>query len=253
MKQKIKSFGNKILNLMYPKNIKCMFCVDELNHLEYNCTCENCMPTLPFISNPCEKCGSPMNENQHGVCIKCKNRNFFFSQAKSIFEYTDKPLKVVHDVKYNNKKFLIEYMVKYLLDLYATWNVFPDIITCVPLFPTKEKARGYNQSKLMAKIFAEKVNLPFYELTEKVVDTPSQTTLNTLERIENVKNSFSFKDDFKKLIKNKTILIIDDVITTGATTSEISRILCNNGANACYVLSFAHTKLQQLDIETKDN
>lgn len=249
MKQKIKTLRDKILSLMYPKNIKCMFCMDELNQREYNCTCENCLEILTFITNPCGRCGSPMNENQQGVCIKCKKRNFHFINAKSIFEYIDLPKNVVHSVKYNGKKYLIEHMVKYMLDEYGTWNIFPDIVTCVPLFPTREKERGYNQSKIMAEMFAEKTNLLFYELCAKVVNTVSQTELDTNARIENVKDSFVFIDEFKKIIKNKTILIIDDVITTGATTSEISRILKQNGAGACYVMSFAHTKLNQFDVD----
>ena len=106
MKQKIKDFGNKILNLMYPKNIKCMFCAEELNQKSYNCTCENCLEILPFIKHACEKCGSLMNDNQQGVCIKCKRNNFYFTQAKSVFAYDDVVIKVVHGIKYssNNKR-----------------------------------------------------------------------------------------------------------------------------------------------------
>lgn len=250
MKQKIKAFGNKILNLMYPKNIKCMFCAEELNQNAYNCTCENCLQILPFITRPCSRCGSPMNENQQGVCVKCKRRNFNFVQAKSVFEYAELPKKVVHGVKYNENKFHIEHMVKFMVDEYACWNVFPDFITFVPLFPTKEKERGYNQAKVMAENFSSIVGVPCLDLVEKVVDTPSQTSLGTKARIENVKNSFKFNAEFKSKIKNKTILIIDDVITTGATTSEICRVLSENGAGDCFVLSFAHTKLEQFDVET---
>ena len=249
MKQKMKRFANKILDLMYPKNIKCMFCAEELNQFDYNCTCENCLPNLPFISNPCSRCGSPMGENQQGVCLKCKTRNFHFNQAKSVFEYIESPLKVVHNLKYNGKTYLVEYMVKYLLEVYGTWNILPDIITCVPMFPTKEKVRGYNQSKLLAEQFSKIVGVPFVELCSKVVDTVSQTELNTNDRIENVKDSFALKNEHAKLIKNKTILIIDDVITTGATTSEISRVLKQGGAVACYAMSFAHTKLEQIQTE----
>lgn len=245
----MKMFGEKILNLMYPKNIKCMFCADEMNQNSYNCTCEECLNVITFIKNSCDKCGSPMNENQQGVCIKCKKRNFNFVQAKSVFVYEGLPLKVVHNVKYNACKYLVEYMTKYLLDVYSTWNVFPDIVTNVPMFFTKEKERTYNQSKLLAQIFAKQARLPFEELCAKVVDTESQTNLNTLERIENVKDSFAFKPEHFKLIKGKTVLIIDDVITTGATTSEISKVLLESGAKACYVLSFAHTKINQIDYE----
>lgn len=234
---------------MFPSGIKCMFCGDELNQNEYNTTCENCLETLPFITNPCERCGSAMLANQKGVCLKCKNTNYYFTLAKSIFEYTDKPLNVVHNLKYNGSLYLVDYIVKYLTDEYAKWNVFPDFITNVPMFETKERKRGYNQSKLLAEKFAELAKIPFNEFCVKVVDSTSQTELNTKERLKNVLDSFAFKSEYKDLIKNKTILIIDDVITTGATTSEISRILINAGAKECYVLTFAHTKLQKVDFE----
>ncbi len=253
MKQRLTNWGNKILNLIYPKGIKCMFCTGELNNRSYNNTCENCLEKLPFITNACEKCGAAMNDNQHGVCLKCKKRNFDFVQAKSVFEYCDSPLKVVHNLKYNSKTYLVEYMVRYLLDVYATWDMFADFVTCVPMFKLKEKARGYNQSKLLATEFSNQTKIPFVEFCAKVVDTLSQTELNTQQRLENVEDSFAFKPEFKKQIKGKVVLIIDDVITTGATTNEISKVLLNAGAKACYVLSFAHTKLNQLNFETKDN
>ena len=249
MKQKMSKIKEAILNLIYPKNIKCMFCTGELNQNSYNTTCEECLKILPFITKPCERCGSQLKENQQGVCINCKKRNYNFIQARSVFEYVDKPLAVVHNSKYNDKKYLLEYMVKYLLDVYATWNVFADFITCVPMFETKEKARGYNQSKVLAELFAEKVKIPFVEFCAKAVDTPSQTNLNTRERLENVKDSFAFKPEYNKLIKNKVVLIIDDVITTCATTSEVAKTLLEAGAKECYVLSFAHTTLNEITTE----
>lgn len=253
MKQKISKFKDMILDLMFPSGIKCMFCTNELNQNSYNTTCERCLETLPFIKNPCERCGSPMGENQQGVCLRCKSNNLNFVQAKSVFEYSDTPLHVVHNLKYNGKKYLTKYIVKYLLDIYSTWNVFADVVTCVPMFELKEKLRGYNQSKLLAEEFSKLAKIPFYELCAKVIDTPSQTDLNTNERMMNVADSFAFKKEFRKKIKGKTILIIDDVVTTGATTSEISKVLLKAGAKDCFVLSFAHTKLQQIDYEKTED
>lgn len=249
MKQKISKLKDMILNLMFPSGIKCMFCTNELNQNSYNTTCENCLNTLPFIKNPCERCGSALNKNQQGVCFRCKNINYNFTQAKSVFEYNELPLVVAHNLKYNGKKYLTEYMVKYLHDIYATWNLFPDYITNVPMFELKEKVRGYNQSKLLAEEFSKKAKIPFYEFCAKVVDTPSQTELNTKERMENVLDSFAFKPEFKKMVKGKTMLIIDDVLTTCATTSEVAKVLIQAGAKEVFVLSFAHTKLEQTNVE----
>ena len=249
MKQELNKFKEMILNLIYPKNIKCMFCSGELNQNGYNAACEDCLESIPFIENACERCGSSMQKNQTGVCLNCKSRNFYFVQAKSVFEYTAEPLVVVHNLKYNGKKYLAEYMAKWLAETFATWNIFPDIITNVPMFELKEKARGYNQSRLLAEEFSKLVKIPFYELCVKVVDTASQTDLNTKERRENVLDSFAFKREFKKLINGKIILIIDDVVTTGATCSEISKMLTEAKAKECYVLSFAHTYLPQISFE----
>lgn len=238
---------------MYPENIKCIFCAEELNNKEYNCTCEDCLNFLPFITNPCSRCGSQLQEEEVGVCFRCKTKNYYFKQVKSIFEYKDLPLKVVHNFKYNKKKYLAKYMAKYLLDAYGSWDVFADFVTSVPMFNIKEKQRGFNQSKLLAESFAEEAKVPYVDFCEKVVDTPSQTSLNTKERIENVRDSFKIKSENIKLIKDKVILIIDDIVTTGATTSEISRVLLNAGAKECFVMSFAHTVMLPIESEASNN
>ena len=249
MKLKLNKLKEYVSNLMFPNDIKCVFCGEELNQNSHNSTCEECLQNMPFISNPCMRCGSPMNKNQQGVCLKCKSRNLNFIQAKSVFSYDDKPMMVVHKLKYSGKKYLVDSIVQYLSETYGTWNLVADIVTNVPMFPTKEKERGFNQSFLIAKEFSKIVKVPFAELCAKTVDTPSQTTMNTRERLENVKNSFNLKPEFKSQIKNKTILIVDDIITTGATTSEISKVLLENGAKECFVLSFAHTDIDQMQTE----
>ncbi|MBQ9795392.1 MAG: ComF family protein [Clostridia bacterium] len=253
MKQKIKNLSSKILNLIFPENIKCMFCGEELNQNSYNCTCEECLNTLPFISRACSRCGTQLNEEEYGVCFRCKTKNYNFVEAKAVFEYKDLPLQVVHNLKYNNKRYLIKYIVKYLVDFYGRWNLFADYVTYVPMFSKKEKERGFNQAKLMAENFAIQTEIPFINCCEKIKDTRSQTNLNSKERMENIKDCFKFKSEYKKDIKNKTVLIIDDIVTTGATTSELSKVLLSAGASSCYVLSFAHTQLLPMQTETTNN
>lgn len=252
MKIKFTKIKNYLLNLIYPKNIKCIFCNDELNQNEINNTCESCFPSLPFVKNPCEKCGCEMNENQVGVCLKCKRNNFNFEKAISVFVYENELVKVIHGIKYKGKKYLIKPLTKFMLEKFATSNIFVDIVTNIPMHPTKIKERGYNQSLEFAKIFAKEANINHIELCNKTTNTTSQTSLNILERLENVKDSFSLKDNMKRIIKDKSILIIDDVLTTGATTSELAAILLKAGASKCYVLSLASTKLNQITVE-QDN
>ncbi len=245
MQQKITILKDKILNLMYPKNIKCMFCTDELNENSKNCTCENCLNALPFIVNECNKCGVQLSNAEKDICSACKTKNYYFDKAKAVFEFKDLPQEIIHNLKYYGKKYLVEYINNYLVEIFNTWGINVDIVTCVPTFKDKEKERGYNQSQELAKEFAKSVNIKFLDLLDKVVDTKSQTSLNIKERLNNVKDSFKLKTEVKPFIKDKVILVVDDVITTGATTNEVSKMLKDGGANKCFVLTFAHTTLDE--------
>lgn len=235
---------NKVFDLMFPNDIKCIFCGRELNDKVEFCTCDDCFKDLPFIQNACPKCGSKKLFNYFGVCGKCKRNNFVFKQAISTFEYVGKPLELVHRLKYNGAQYLVDHIANFMICNFATSSIFPDLITCVPMHKTKLKIRGYNQSELIAKRVAELSQIKYINLCEKIINTKSQTELDTKDRIKNVENSFAFNKQFKDEIKGKVVLIVDDVITTGATVNEISKVLLKSGAKECYALSFAHTSLK---------
>lgn len=237
----MKSFGNYLKNLLFPKHIKCVFCGNELATDFYNDTCSECKTDLPFITNFCPRCGVTVSNETIGVCEICKTNNYNFTYARSVFEYTNKVVRVVRKLKYHSGRYLAEQMANYMLELYATSSLSADIVTNVPMHIKKFKKRGYNQSTLLAQEFASKIKLTFKELCSCIVNKPSQTSLSFSERKSNVLDTFAFNQEFKEEIKGKTILIIDDVITTGATTSEIAKVLLENGAKVCNVLTFART------------
>lgn len=253
MKNKLREFKNKLIKLIYPNHIKCIFCGDELNQNEYNDTCENCIKHLPFINFYCARCGLPKNEDDTGVCISCKTTNFNFVNAISVFEYKDEILKIIHKFKFSNGKYLFKPMARFMAERFSTENCFIDLVTDVPMFPKRLKERGYNQASLLAKEFSELLNLKYVDCCERIVDNKHQTELNFKQRRENVKDCFSLKSGYKQVIKDKTILIIDDVFTTGATVNEISNILLKHGAKACYVLTLAHTVFKDFEKLTTNN
>ena len=245
MKKFVSKLKDSILNLMFPEDIKCFFCLNELNENSENNTCEKCLNNLPFIHNPCIRCGVNMDKENMPLCMLCKTHNYHFIQARSPFVYDGKPLEVVHKLKYNNMKYLSKHMVKYMGETYGKWGVFADFVTSVPMFKDKEKQRGYNQSTMLAKDFCKLVGLNFLECYVKTKNTESQTTLKVNERFENVKDIFEIIPEVKEQIAGKTILIRDDGITTGATVNEISRVLLEAGAKECFALSFAHASLRK--------
>ncbi len=239
--QKIKNF---IENLIYPNKIKCMFCGDELNGKNSNETCTNCMETLPFIRRACLRCGVSLpDEDEGNVCIHCKKLNYFFDFARAPLDYTGRVITAVHNLKYDNAKYLITGMVDYMSDCYAAWDIKPDMVCAVPSHINRLKERGYNQAELLAEEFCARFNLTLLPLCLKVKETASQATLSFKDRRENLTDCFKINPDHRASVKGKNILIIDDVVTTCSTVNEVAKVLKHAGANKIYVLSFAHTPI----------
>jgi len=245
MKGMFNKFKSKILDILYPKHIKCIFCGEELNFTTQFDTCSFCFQTLPFVNNPCLRCGEQLKNPITSACAKCKTHNHNFEIARGVIEYTDKIVALVHKFKYTRKTYLAEPMVNYMAQLFATLNIFPDIICDVPMFKTDLKKRKLNHSTLLATTFANLLGLNYLPLCEKVKNNKSQTSLSFAERRNNVKDAYKLNPAYAKEIKGKNILIIDDVITTCATINEIASVLKAHGAKEVYALSFARTTVNR--------
>jgi len=149
-------------------------------------------------------------------------------------------MSAIHKYKYSHEKYLLEPFGNLLSKSLASWNINPDYITAVPLHPNRIKERGYNQAKCMAEVVSNNFSIPYLDICEKVVDNLSQASLPLKDRRDNVKDVYKIISATRKKIKDKTILLIDDVYTTGSTVSEIARIMKNAGAKNVYVLTLAH-------------
>lgn len=246
LKEKFNKFKQYLCDIVFPRNIKCVFCKEELNNKEFNSTCEICLKELPFINNACPKCGGVLPIEATGVCVDCKINNYSFEQAFSVFEYKGLVKKVIYNLKYNRKKYLINAICQYMSQRLSTENIEIDIITCVPIHESRLKLRGFNQAELIAKGVSDLLKIKFCNLCVKAVNTRSQTELSFLERKDNVKDSFKFKSEYKSAIKSKNVLIIDDIFTTGATSNEVSKVLYKAGAKNCFVLTFAHVNIDKI-------
>lgn len=238
-----KKIKDILLEAFYPSKIKCIFCGDELNEKAVNCTCENCAKSLPYISNACPRCGISMSAGETGVCFHCKSLNYSFDNAFAVFEYSGKIVNVIHKFKFGNLPICSKAIAGYMKNYFARTDYEVDYICCVPMFNKREKARGYNQSKLLANELADAFKIPYLDLCSKVKDNANQKDLDYKERRENVKDVYAFNKEYKNEIKGKTIMIIDDIFTTGTTTNEIAKLLKANGADKVFVFTFAHTPL----------
>lgn len=235
-------FKEFLLNLLYPKHITCIFCDEELNEHAHNDTCTECLASLPFLTDCCLRCGGKLGENNESICLNCKMNNFDFDLARSVFNYEDKIISAIHKYKYSNHRYLFEPFGTYLSKFLASWNIQPDYITSVPLHANREKTRGYNQSKCMAEVVSKNFAIPYVDICEKIVDNKNQASLNIEERRKNVKDAYKTLPNIRKKIKGSTVLLIDDVYTTGSTSSEVARVIKSAGAKVVYVLTLAHAQ-----------
>ena len=238
-REKFFKLKEKVLDSLFPRDIKCIFCGDELTRESENSTCNKCLKSLPFIKRKCQRCGGEMHLGLGNICKNCKLNNHNFVQARSVFNYDEGVTKVIHMLKYRGKLYLAKPMSKFMAQELAIWDVSPDMITAVPLHKNREKERGYNQSRLLAENIAKYVKLPYVEIVDKIVDNPSQTQLGYEKRRENVKGVYKLKPNIRRKIKGKKILIVDDIFTTGATVDELSKVLLDGGASEIFVLTFA--------------
>lgn len=236
-----KRIGPWLLNLLFPKHLKCVFCGNELKDDNGFDTCEHCEDSLPKIQHACLRCGGIVEESNDGVCLNCKSNNFDFNSARSVFHYKDSIVGLMHRYKFGRAKYLYEPMAQYMCDVLSKWGINVDFVTCVPLHKNREKTRGYNQSKLLAEFIAEKFGLKYVDTAEKIVDNSSQTSLGMKQRKANVLGVYKLLSEARHIIKGKNILLIDDIFTTGATSNEMSSCLKKAGAKEIFVLTFAHS------------
>lgn len=230
---------NLIRKLLYPQHIKCIFCGNEIRIQNAYDLCENCNKTAPrILNNFCIRCGQPHPKEGTGLCLSCSTANFYFEKARSSLKFEGNTQKAIHKFKYARYKFLAKPFAEFLFDTFQSndWDI--DLIAYVPLYPTREKSRGYNQSKLLAEELSKLTHIPVFHDIVRLKDTPTQTHLSRRERKKNVEDCF--KVNQKSKIKDKNILLIDDVFTTGSTCDAISKQLKTSHAGKVYVLTVCH-------------
>ncbi len=209
----------------------------------------------------CPACNKKLSADENTVCSICLSKirladdnrikheferkfagknNISGFNSLYVFEKDKELQKIIHSLKYKQKfltgKFLGELLGQAKKNDILTWQI--DFIIPVPLHIVKKLERSYNQSfyiaKGVGKITGKRIKDSFIKRKRY---TQSQTTMNIKEREENIKDAFTVKH--KKKLNGKNILLIDDVITTGATTNECGKILLQGGANKVYAASIA--------------
>jgi len=226
-----------VADFIYPPH--CLICGALVNG-EDGAVCEECWSKLKPIEGPhCGRCGSPLGGMSYG-CPNCSGRDQLYLRARVLTPFSGEVQAIIHLFKYRGKRGIGRRLGAMLSGLLISepWISDIDVICPVPLHPSRERERGYNQSAVLAESISSEVGIPFGErLLQRVRNTPSQTGLSLPERVENVSGAFRVKDPSG--IYGKNVLLVDDVLTTGATVNACADALLSSGANSVSVAAVA--------------
>lgn len=239
------SLLNSLADIISPKT--CITCKDKLKGKTAvdEVICLPCWDKIKVNKPPfCRACGRHLGKNNFlkHFCPECLKRKLEFDRAFSPCVYEGAVKNLIHEFKYNNKDHLAATLAKPMISFIKEYQLpmdYLDLIVPIPLHKTKLREREFNQAELLSNIIAKEFNkkiLP--QALERNRITKTQTELAVNERISNVKGAFSLAKEAN--LKNKNILLVDDVLTTGATCSEAASVLKDNGANIVFVLTLAN-------------
>jgi ComF family protein len=239
-----REWANAALDLLFPP--LCPLCQERLGEGRRDPLCGGCWEHLDLITPPyCRICGRPFgafepSSEEGGRCEECLRRRPRFEYARAAALYKETVREAIHAFKFHGKRAI----AKPLGDLMALAGEkaglaeSTDCLVPVPLHPRREVERGFNQSSLLARRLGRKWQRPVIEgALRRARTTRPQTELEAGERRKNVRGAFALRR--LELIAGRRVLLIDDVLTTGATVSECARVLLEGGARSVGVLTLA--------------
>lgn len=225
------SWREALLDILFPGASFCCFCARKMVGQRRAGVCPQCREQIDLLEdlfNPCRRCGF---FSQAPVCPNCRDWDEALERVIAVVPYEGRYKELVQNLKYQERLDLAEPLASLMAEKSrkAKLHKTLELIVPVPLHPAREKERGYNQSLCLAQSIARKLGLPLADavlIRQSYLKT--QTGLSRLERAANISKAFRVIDRAK--IRQKNILLVDDIITTGATLSACAAALKEGGA-----------------------
>jgi ComF family protein len=198
--------------------------------------CGRCLLDLPSLQRPiCHHCGIPVPGEpslEFGLCSACRTLEIAFDRARSWGPYSGSLRQVIWSYKFGGLKRLAVPLVKLLQKTYRHgFQDMPiDYVIPVPLHPRKRRLRGFDQTQLLARGLSRETGIPLLRGVNRVRDTSPQYGLSQSARRSNVAGAFEVRRDSG--LRDRSVLVVDDVLTTGATVSEVGKCLRLQGGVA---------------------
>jgi ComF family protein len=217
---------------------QCILCADKGQDTAD--ICQACETDLPRVGHQCLRCALPLTDADQTECGQCLQAPPPFQRTHAPWLYQPPTAQLISAFKYRR-----HYSCGRTLAIIASASIvsaykydrLPDIITPTPLHWYRHLQRGFNQSEHLASVFAKQLHRPMQHLLKRNKATPAQQLLNARKRRQNLRGAFQVIGE----VQGKTVAVVDDVMTTGATVSEISQVLLNAGAKEVHIWVLART------------
>lgn len=231
-----------IINLLYPAY--CLVCNKSTGAWDKN-ICRDCLKKIKMRVPPfCTKCGRQIagDRESQNICPDCRKNSPYFDRAFSVFLYDEILKNLVHDFKYKRITSLLKEFSQAIIPAMEEYGIGKNshLVISVPMHRHRLFAREINPSHILAENISKKLRLRYCgAVLKKAKNTPLQSKLSRAERIKNVKGSFSVRKDKESEVRDKNILLVDDLFTTGSTANECARVLKGAGSGLIEVVTLA--------------
>ncbi len=225
-----KALFKTVANLLFPVGEACIHCARVENRKNdpnlgpyTKCLklCQRCATHMKPIRAPiCHQCGRQMDRNSHSICFDCRRiPNRYVEASRSAFQYEGVTKDLLTVYKFRGRESLarpLALVIEQVIHEHYR-NVRFDGLLYVPIHPSRQYERGFNQAELIALEVSKRTKLPLFHALEKTSHTIKQSKLGRNERLHSLQDAIRLKESIATHLENKTLLLIDDIYTTGAT------------------------------------
>lgn len=229
-------WGEAGIELLFPR--RCPICDDVLPY-HGRLVCRLCAEKLKYLCEPlCMKCGKRLREEEEEYCFDCSRRTHYFIKGLALYEYNcvkDSIYRFKYQGRAEYAKFYGEEMKRVMGERILEWK--PEALIPVPIHYRRRNKRGYNQSEVLAQQISKQLHIPVKkDIVKRVKNTLPQKELDSAGRQNNLKRAFNIcRND----VKLSTVIIVDDIYTTGNTIDAIACELQKSGISNIYYIALA--------------